>query len=258
MAIWQAILLGLVQGLTEFLPVSSSGHLVLLQRVFRVEEPGLLLDTLFHLGSLVAVLYVFWSDVWAMLKKPFSKPVYFLVLATIPAVVAALLLGDFFDYAYGGALLGFGFLMTSAVLFLSGRMQGHGKAPSYKSSLVMGLFQALAILPGLSRSGSTISGGLFMGLDREEAARFSFLMSIPAILGSLVFQTLDLSKAVTAPALPFWPVFLGALAAALSSLFAIRLLLRILRKANLRGFALYTLALGILVLIDQFATHFFF
>ncbi|MDR3085965.1 MAG: undecaprenyl-diphosphate phosphatase [Christensenellaceae bacterium] len=259
MAIWQAILLGLVQGLTEFLPVSSSGHLVLLQRVFQVEEPGLLLDTLLHVGSLSAVLFVFWRDVWAMLKRPFSKPVYRLVVATIPAVIAALLFGDFFDYAYSGALLGFGFLLTSIVLFLSGNKQGRGKAPSYASSIVMGLFQAAAILPGLSRSGSTISGGLFMGLDREEAARFSFLMSIPAILGSVVFQTLDLSKGSgAAPSIPFWPVFLGAVAAALSSVFAIRVMLRILRRANLRGFALYTLVLGALVLIDQFATHFFF
>lgn len=257
MSIWQALILGIVQGLAEFLPVSSSGHLVLLQTVFGIDEPGLLLDTLLHLGTLVAVVVVFWKDIWAMIKKPFSKPVYLLVIATIPAVVATLLLGDFFEVAFAGKFLGIGFLLTSAVLFVSGKMQGRNRELSYKEAGVMGVFQAFAILPGLSRSGSTISGGLFLGVNRDEAARFSFLMSIPAILGSLVLQGIDIVQG-NAVSLPFWPVLVGTVAAALSSLLAIKLMLAIIKKANLKGFAVYTLILGLLVCVDQWFTHFFF
>ncbi len=257
MTTWQALLLGLVQGLTEFLPVSSSGHLVLLQRIFGIDEPGILLDTLLHVGTLAAILVVFWKDIWAMIKKPLSKPVYLLVVATIPAVVATLLLGDFFETAFTGKFLGIGFLLTSLVLFISGKRQGERKELGYLDALVMGLFQACAILPGLSRSGSTISGGLFRGIDREQAAKFSFLMSIPAILGSVVLQLKDVF-AGQAASLPVVPVLVGTIAAALSSLFAIKFMLYLVKKANLAGFAVYTLLLGALVCLDQWATHVFF
>ncbi len=257
MTIWQALILGLVQGLAEFLPISSSGHLVLLQQVFGISEPGLLLDTLLHVGSLAAIAVVFWKDILQMLKKPFSKPVYLLLVATVPAVLAAVFLGDFFETAFTGRYLGIGFLLTSLVLFLSGKRQGTRRQVEYPDAAVMGLFQAFAILPGLSRSGSTISGGLFRGVDREQAARFSFLMSIPAILGSLVLQVKDII-AGEAAALPFWPVLAGTVAAALASLFAIRFMLYLVKKVNLAGFAVYTLLLGVLVCIDQWFTHIFF
>lgn len=257
MTIWQALILGLVQGLAEFLPVSSSGHLVLLRQIFGMDEPGLLLDTLLHVGTLVAIFVVFWKDILQMLKKPFSKPVYLLAVATVPAVLAAVLFGDFFETAFTGKYLGVGFLLTSAVLFVSGRRQGHRQELGYADAVTMGVFQAFAILPGLSRSGSTISGGLFRGVDREQAAKFSFLMSIPAILGSVVLQVKDLASGEAA-ALPFWPVLVGIVAAALSSLFAIKFMLYLVKKANLAAFAVYTLVLGVLVCIDQWWTHLFF
>ena len=253
MNMFLAMLLGLVQGLCEFLPVSSSGHLVLLRQIFGMDEPGLLLDTLLHVGTLVAIFVVFWKDILQMLKKPFSKPVYLLAVATVPAAV---LFGDFFETAFTGKYLGVGFLLTSAVLFVSGRRQGHRQELGYADAVTMGVFQAFAILPGLSRSGSTISGGLFRGVDREQAAKFSFLMSIPAILGSVVLQVKDLASGEAA--LPFWPVLVGTVAAALSSLFAIKFMLYLIKKANLAAFAVYTLVLGVLVCIDQWWTHLFF
>ena len=256
MTIWQALILGLVQGLAEFLPVSSSGHLVLLRQIFGMDEPGLLLDTLLHVGTLVAIFVVFWKDILQMLKKPFSKPVYLLAVATVPAVLAAVLFGDFFETAFTGKALGVGVLLTSAVLFVSGTRQGHRQELGYADAVTMGVFQAFAILPGLSRSGSTISGGLFRGVDREQAAKFSFLMSIPAILGSVVLQVKDLASGEAA--LLFWPVLVGTVAAALSSLFAIKFMLYLIKKANLAAFAVYTLALGVLVCIDQWWTHLFF
>ncbi len=257
MNIWQSMLLGLVQGLCEFLPVSSSGHLVLFQELLHVNNPGILLDTLLHVGTLIAIFMVFWRDLWEMLKKPFSKPVYLLVVATVPAVIATVLFGDFFDMAFDGKFLGLGFLATSIILFISGKRQGEKREMTYIDALVMGLFQAVAILPGISRSGSTISGGLFAKLDREQAAKFSFLMSIPAIAGSTVLQVFDLLKGEAA-SLPIVPVLLGMVIAALSSLFAIKFMLYIVKKTDLKWFSLYTAILGVVVCLDQWFFHIVF
>lgn len=257
MNVWQAMLLGLIQGLCEFLPVSSSGHLVLFQEIMGINDPGILLDTLLHVGTLIAIFVVFWRDIWDMIRHPLSKPVYRLVLATIPAVIATLLLGDFFEVAFTGKFLGLGFLATSIILLVSGKKQGHRREMGYLDALVMGIFQAVAILPGISRSGSTISGGLLRGINREEAAKFSFLMSIPAILGSVVLQVKDMFSGM-AVALPFWPVALGMVVAALSSLFAIKFMLYIVKKTDLRWFALYTAVLGVLVCLDQWFFHLVF
>ena len=257
MNLWQAILLGLVQGLCVFLPVSSSGHLVLFQTILGVDDPGILLDTLLHVGTLIAIFVAFWKDIWAMIRRPLSKPVYLLV-ATIPAVIATLLLGDFFETAFTGEFLGLGFLATSVILFVSGRRQGHRREVTYADAAVMGCFQAFAILPGVSRSGSTISGGLLRGVDREEAARFSFLMSIPAILGSVVLQVKDLVTGGIETSLTLGPVIVGMVVAALSSLAAIKLMLCIVRRTNLKWFALYTAVLGVLVCLDQWVFHIFF
>ena len=257
MNLWQAILLGLVQGLCEFLPVSSSGHLVLFQAILGVDDPGILLDTLLHVGTLIAIFVAFWKDIWAMIRRPLSKPVYLLVVATIPAVIATLLLGDFFERAFTGEFLGLGFLATSVILFVSGRRQGHRREVTYADAAVMGCFQAFAILPGVSRSGSTISGGLLRGVDREEAARFSFLMSIPAILGSVVLQVKDLVTGGIETSLTLGPVIVGMVVAALSSLAAIKLMLCIVRRTTLKWFALYTAVLGVLVCLDQWVFHIF-
>jgi undecaprenyl-diphosphatase len=254
---WQAVLLGLIQGLCEFLPVSSSGHLVLFQELLGVNDPGILLDTLLHVGTLIAIFVVFWRDIWEMIKHPLSKPVYLLVVATIPAVVATVLLGDFFEVAFTGKFLGLGFLATSVILFLSGKRQGSRRELGYADAVVMGCFQAFAILPGVSRSGSTISGGLFRGVNREQAAKFSFLMSIPAILGSVVLQVKDMVTG-QAVALPVVPVLLGTAVAALSSLFAIKFMLYLVKRTDLRWFAFYTAALGILVCLDQWFFHLVF
>lgn len=254
---FQAILLGLIQGLCEFLPVSSSGHLVLFQQILGVDDPGILLDTLLHVGTLIAIFVVFRRDIWDMIKKPLSRPVYLLVVATVPAVIATVLLGDFFELAFTGAFLGLGFLITSIILFVSGKKQGQVREMSYIDALVMGCFQAFAILPGVSRSGSTISGGLFRGLDREQAAKFSFLMSVPAIAGSVVLQLIDILQG-NAAALPVIPVLLGMLAAAASSLFAIKFMLFIVKRTDLKWFSLYTAILGVLVCLDQWVLHIFF
>ena len=258
MSIFHAIIMGVVQGLCEFLPVSSSGHLVLAQNLLGAPEAGLLFDTFLHLGTLAAVFAVYYKDIWAMLKKPFSKPVGCLVIATIPTVIAALLLGDFFDEIFAGRFLGVSFMITSAILFLSARFRGKRREVTYRNAAMMGLWQGVAILPGISRSGSTISGGLIQGLDREAAAKFSFLMSIPAILGSVVYQAKDIMTGSELGAIGMLPMIIGVFAAAISGYAAIRFMLKVLQRASLKSFAWYTLILGALVLCDQLFTNVFF
>ena len=253
------MLLGLVQGLCEFLPVSSSGHLVLLQNVFGISEGALFFDTMLHVGTLGAVCAVYWRQIWEMLRHPFQRKVGLLLASTLVTTAIALLFRDFFESAYEGALLGVGFLITTVVLFLTEKIgQGSGRIRNlpYKSAALVGLMQGIAILPGISRSGSTIAGALYTGLDRKEASEYSFLLSIPAILGSVVLQIPDVLQEHAE--IPWIPVLLGMVIAGVSGFFAIRFMLRVILKHKLKVFAYYTLALGILVLLDQFVFHLFF
>jgi len=271
MNVFEAIILGIVQGLTEFLPVSSSGHLVLLQRVFKVQEPSLFFDTMLHLGTLTAVFIVLWKDIWEILKKPIQKLTLFLIIATIPAVIAALLFDDSIESIFLSAkFLGWCFLFTSVLLvtaeLLSRRVVKNENLKNAGSmtwlhALFIGFMQALAIPPGISRSGATISGALFCKLDRDFAARFSFLMSIPAILGAVVLQAKDLiqgSAAQSEVSVNAGAVIAGTLTAAAVGFFAVRFMLKIIKEKSLFGFAIYTGVLGILVFVDQFVTRIVF
>jgi len=272
MNVFEAVFLGIVQGLTEFLPVSSSGHLVLLQKIFKVEEPSLFFDTMLHLGTLTAVFVVLWKDIWEILKKPVQKLTLFLIIATVPAVIAALLFDDSIESIFLSAkFLGWCFLITSALLVTAEllsrravRLEANLKKAdgmTWLHALFIGFMQALAIPPGISRSGATISGALFCKLDRDFAARFSFLMSIPAILGAVVLQSKDLitgSAAQSEAAINVWAVLAGTLAAAAVGFFAVKFMLKIIKEKSLFGFAVYTGILGILVLIDQFVTRIVF
>jgi len=263
-----AVVLGIVQGLGEFLPVSSSGHLVLLQKIFGISEQNLFFDTMLHVGTLFAVVVVLWNDIIAILRKPIQPLTGFLIIATIPAVLAALVYGDQIDYIFNtGQLLGVAFLITAVLLcvaeFLSKRIV---KANGYKKreemnwldALIIGIFQAIAIPPGISRSGATISGALSRRLDRDFAARFSFLLSIPAILGALVLNLKDLAKNSGSAGVMGAGVVVGTLTAAIIGFFAVKLMLKIVREKSLFGFAIYTAVLGALILIDQFVTHLVF
>jgi len=266
MSVWEALILGIVQGATEFLPVSSSGHLVLLQKIFGISEPALLFDTALHAGTLVAVIVVLWQEIWGILRRLFQPLTWFLIVATVPAVFAALLFKGPIEEAFASAsFLGVAFLLTSALLFLSEKLFRRAAAirnadnMNVIDALLIGLLQAVAVIPGVSRSGATISGGLYRQLDRDFAARFSFLLSIPAILGALLLQAIGLAKAgggtgVIAPL----PLAVGTFSACMVAFFSIWLALKIVREHSLFGFSVYTGILGILVLIDKFATHFFF
>jgi undecaprenyl-diphosphatase len=273
-----AILLGAIQGLTEFIPVSSSGHLVLFQKIFGISEPALFFDTMVHAGTLAAVVAVLWKDIWAILKKLRQPLTLYLVIATVPAVVAALVFKKPIEKTFEtGGFLGFAFLATSALLAIaellakraadSGLAKNSIKKPgemNWLDALVIGIMQAIAVIPGVSRSGATLSGALSRRLNRDFAARFSFLLSIPAILGALVLESAKLLKgggaAVTGVSggIGMAAIVAGTLSAALVGFFAVRLMLKIVREKTLWGFAVYTGVLGLLVLLDQFVAHLVF
>lgn len=263
LSIFQAVMMGLTQGLAEFLPISSSGHLMLMQKLLGIPSTGLLLEVLLHVGTLVAVFVVYFKLFWNMLRHPIRSLLPELIVATIPAVIATLLLGDFFDAAFEGKFLGFSFLITSAVLVISDviskRVVTHDRL-TWKDTIVMGLMQAFAILPGVSRSGSTIAGGVASGLKRKKAADFSFMMSAPAILGSLVMSLKDLitGESIDPASINWTSTLLAMLVAAVSGFIAIKFMLKIIRRCPMRYFAIYTGILGIYVLIDQYFLHLLF
>ena len=260
---FQAIILGLTQGLAEFLPISSSGHLMLVQRIFDLPSTGLLLEVLLHVGTLAAVLVVYFKLFWNMVRHPVRSLLPELVVATIPAAIATLAFGDFFDAAFEGAFLGFSFLITTAVLlasdFLSSRVVTHDRL-TWRDTIIMGVMQAFAILPGVSRSGSTIAAGVSSGLKRKKAADFSFMMSVPAILGSLVMSLKDLltGESVALEEINWATTLLAVAVSAVAGFIAIKFMLRMIRRCPLKYFAIYTAILGAYVLLDQYWLHILF
>ena len=196
MSILQAIILGIVQGIAEFLPISSSGHLVILQKIFNISHKSVIFDVVLHVGTLLPVLFVFRADILNLIKNPFQKKTYLLIVATVPAVIVGLLFDDYIESLfYTGYFLPIGFFITGLLLLYSQAVSVDRKNDSdisYGNALFIGILQALAILPAVSRSGSTISASLHQGLSREAAASFSFLISIPVIVGAFIFQLIKI------------------------------------------------------------------
>ena len=275
MTIIKALILWLIQGVSEFLPISSSGHLSIAGRLmgFDPEADSLLsFNILLHVATLAAVFIVYRNDIWEMIKAFFGmcrdlftgkglrlkeflyrRLIVMLVVATLPATVAAFVLGDIIENPELWQI-GIFLIITAILLFLSEKLAGGNtdlEKMSSKRAFGVGCFQALGTLPGISRSGSTIVGGLFCGLDKKTAVRFSFLMSIPAILGALV---LDIKDIFTAPSqtLSFLPVIVGMITAAVSGYFAIKFLLRLVEKSKLSYFSIYCTLAGIFAIILNF------
>jgi len=243
MSLVSAIYFGLLQGLTEFLPVSSSGHLLLFRSLFAPYDSPLLLDIVLHTGSLLAILWFFKSIIFN--KKEIKKLIIPLLIGTIPAVIVGLLVYQRFQGIFSSPqLLGFSFLTTSIFLAIFsiipwGKLS-LTKIPSF-NAFIVGLFQALAIIPGISRSGSTIFACRLQKFNQKTTFAFAFLLAIPAILGSLVLSLKDgLTLGVVNP----WPVLVGFLVSFVSSLFALKLLQILLRKKSLMLFSVYTFLLA--------------
>jgi len=268
----QAIILGIVQGLGEFLPISSSGHLALLQYFFGIEgESVLLFAVLLHLGTLFSVFLVYWKDIVLLCKElgftlvdvftgkglrinssPERRLGFLIVVATIPTGLMGVLLKDMFAGFYESLIaIGIGFLITGTILWIaekSGKGRTQVEGMKFRHALFVGTMQGIAITPGISRSGSTLFGGLFMGLDRNFALRFAFLVSIPAILGSVVMELPPALEAGIPDGL-LGPIVAGTLVSAVMGFVAIKAMLRLVAKLQLNLFSFYTWGLGIVVLI---------
>jgi undecaprenyl-diphosphatase len=268
----QAIILGIVQGLGEFLPISSSGHLALLQKFFGIEgESVLLFAVLLHMGTLLSVFVIYWKDIVLLFKElgftiadlatgkglrvnasPERRLGFLIIVATIPTALMGIFLKDLFAGFYESLVaIGVGFLITGTILWIAerngkGRTQVEGM--KFRHAIFIGTMQGIAITPGISRSGSTIFGGLFMGLDRNFALRFAFLVSIPAILGSVVME-LPPALEVGIPDDLIGPIVVGTLVSAIMGFVAIKAMLKLVANLKLSFFSFYTWGLGIIVLI---------
>jgi undecaprenyl-diphosphatase len=250
----EAFVLGIIQGLTEFLPISSTGHLYLGRHLFGLDEAGLFLDTMLHVGTLLAVLVVYKKELLIIFKNPFGKLSKLLIVGTIPAVIVGILFSDFFDsISETGITIGWEFLFTGFILWMAdGIKKGSKKMEQiqYKDALFIGSFQAAAIFPAVSRSGLTIAAGLIRKLDRETAAWFSFLLSIPAIAGGLLFQMGELASG-NVEAISFSSLLIATLASSIFGYMAIVWMINFLKHKSLKIFAIYVWILGFIILYFQ-------
>lgn len=261
MEIWKAIIVGIVQGLAEFLPISSSGHIVLTQYLLGIREvgaehqPDLGFEVILHVGTLVSVLLFFRRSLWRLVQSLFDKEmieerkkIMWLAVATLPAVIAALLFKDFFDAVPGKPVVVSALLfLTGLILFIPRLVKGGAEMVGLKTSVIMGIAQAFAILPGISRSGSTIAAGMVSGAKAEKAAEFSFLMSIPAITGGFVLtmkdrieQTGSFSEALKSCFSA--PYLAGAITSAVVGLLAIYMVMGAVKRGKLEYFSYYCFA----------------
>ena len=271
MDLLKALILGVLQGATEFLPISSSGHLVLVPWWLGWEKPPLIFDVVVHLGTLVAVLLYYWRD-WLALanagwralrlrnfQDPDARLLLLLILGTIPAALAGALLEDLFESAFSEPPLVAGFLLVTALLLvLSERAYSAERTVSdlnTRDALIVGTAQAFAIFPGISRSGSTIVAGMFRGLSRPAAARFSFLLATPIIMGAGAKQVLDVVTGdVSVGSDLVAPLIVGFFTSAVVGFVCIWFLLRLLQKRRLYVFAAYCATFGTVSLLVALLT----
>jgi undecaprenyl-diphosphatase len=260
MSILQSVFLGVVQGLTEFLPVSSSGHLVFFQSLFEMKEPQIFFDVMLHLGTLLAVVVFFRTDIWkiaqglgAVLKRRDKsssqvKLLLLIIIATLPTGMMGLLFKDWFESLFSKPkVVGGMLLITGMLLWLTRWTKREGKPLDHMrwfDAILIGIAQGVAIIPGISRSGATISMGLFLGLDRELSGKFSFLLSIPAILGAtlLEFRKMDMGEEL-------WTILMGTIIAFGIGIVSLLFLMKIVKGGKIFNFSYYCWSLGIIMII---------
>ena len=265
MSILDSAFLGLLQGICEFLPVSSSGHLLLARLLLGIQTdaPAMkMLDILLHVGTLIPVIIVFWKDWVKMLAHPFrNKTLLLLIVASVPTLAIYMLAKLLFPEVNGfsvfdsGWFLGVSFLITAAFLLLCDHMAKspacRKNQPDVLSAVLMGVFQGIGMIPGVSRSGSTITGGVVTGMKKDAAAKFSFMMSAPAILGSLLMEGKDAVSEGYLQEIEFFPTLIGVIVACVAGFAAIRLMLRIISRVPMGYFALYLALIGVAYLLLQ-------
>ena len=252
MNIVDIVILGILQGITEFLPVSSSGHLVLAQYLLGIESPGNTLEVLFHIGTLFSVFYVFNKDIKSIVislnEKPTQKLVIYIIIATIPAVIIGLIFKSHIINLFSSIVpVGYALLSTGVILTLSINFKNKNKSLSYLYSLLIGLAQAVAIIPGISRSGTTIAISMLLGIPPKEAARFSFLLSIPVIIGAGLLGFLELeSYGLLTPKF----IITGILTSFIVGTLSLKILLKILEVGRFHFFGIYCIIAGIVAVLS--------
>ncbi len=254
MTFFEALILGIVQGLTEFLPVSSSGHLIIAQKLLGVESGVVYFNVAVHFATLVAVCIALWDEVFALIKKPFCKMTGLLIIATVPAVCVGIILNDTFEIVtISGATVGIGLFITGLVLIFTSKPRDGKKGIEefhWYDALITGIAQAIAIVPGISRSGMTIGANLSLKAKRVFAVKFAFLMSIPVILGGFALETYQFIKEGSYN-VEMLPLLAGMISAGTAGYFAIKLFIRTVVNGKLRIFAWYVFAVAALILADQ-------
>lgn len=241
---YRAVFLGLIQGLAEFLPISSSGHLLLFESWFGITDGGLLLTVLLHSATLLAVVVVYRKRLWQLLRHPWQKETLYLVLATVVTCAVVLIFHDIIESLFTVTALPFAFILAGVYLLLptifGNKIKINGGCAWWQAAVV-GLAQGVAVVPGLSRSGLTITTGRLCGMNSAEATDFSFLMSIPIIVASLIYELL---RGGSLQSLGVGNIILAFVTAFVAGIVAIKLMLEITRKIDLRWFAVYLLILG--------------
>lgn len=294
MSFFVAVFIGLIQGLTEFLPVSSSGHLVLFYNIFNITDNTIFLSVLLHLATLFSILVVYRKDIISLIKKPFCKTNKLLLTSTIPTVVIVLLFESFIKSTFDGRFLVFGFLITAFILalseFLSNKQtvmtKNYISKPknntivyksktylnsefgtdltkntftnnitnlniNYKQAFIIGIAQGCAAFPAISRSGSTIATGLLVGVNKEEMTTYSFLMSIPIIIASMLYELLSVTSE-SIKSLPILNLISSFIVSFIFGIIAIKFMIKIVKKQSLTNFSFYLIALSAIILIFKF------
>lgn len=250
MGFWGLLILGLVQGISEFLPISSSGHLLLLGKIFGIED-SLFVSIFLHLATLLSILIVFRREIWKMMVHPFSKETISLCLATIPTCIIALVLMPIVKISFGGEYLFISFLISAGILlfvhFFSKKQKGRNF--TLKNGVIMGIAQGFAVFPGISRSGTTISAGLVSGGDKAECAKFSFLLSIPIILASMLGEMFEICGGGQALSVNPLGLILGFLIAFVSGLLSIKFMMKVTEWANFMWISGYLVVMALISMI---------
>ncbi|MFW5787246.1 MAG: undecaprenyl-diphosphate phosphatase [Halanaerobiales bacterium] len=250
----RTIILGIIQGLTEFLPVSSSGHLVIFQSLLGLKQDNLTLNVFLHFGTLIPVFIIFWEDIIEIIsfKREKRQLIWLIIIGTIPAGIIGYLFDGYLENLFTSTIIaGYMLLITGVLLYLAERIGNTKKLmDEFKihNAFFVGLAQSFAILPGISRSGSTIFAALVQDLNREDAARFSFLLSIPVILGATFLKIKEVSE-LGLVGITYLELIFGTVAAALAGYIAIKYLLHIMRQGSLNVFAYYCWIIGLIIII---------
>lgn len=290
MSLLESIILGIIQGIAEFLPISSSGHLAIFKKIFGLSDVGLTFDILLHAGTLVAVFVVYWSDIWKLIKEgvgiivdvcknigrffsskikkqntdyikivrtPYRKFVMLIIVSTIPTGIFGVAFQKIFNLDNPSLIIpGISLLITALMLYVVDDLPSGTKTPkemTYKNGLIIGIAQGIATLPGISRSGTTLTVGILNGLDRKFAVKYSFIMSIPAILGACVLDLKDLfapENALSSTELIYY--LIGAVVAAVVGYICIRTLLVLFKNRKMKYFSYYCFVVGIIAIIANF------